>query len=78
VIIAVVVSIIAYWWKVNHWYTYAVLIVIGVAFHQLLEISTPLSFIIPGSIILPSGLAVLIRFLRKYPKLAEEGADDNR
>ena len=65
--LALAVVIIAYWWKVNRWYAYAALMVIGVAFHQWLNASLPLSFIIPGAIVMVSGLVILSRFLRSNP-----------
>jgi len=77
VVNAIVVCVIAYWWKVNRWYAYAAIIVAGVASHQWLEISNPFSFIIPGSVILLSGLVVLIRFLRKYPSITEKERDNH-
>ncbi len=78
VINAAVVGAIAYWWQVNRWYAYAVLILLGVSSYQWLDFSLPFSFIIPGSVIILSGLVILIRFLRKYPKFAEEKVDENR
>ena len=75
---AAVASAIAYWWQVNRWYAYTVLILLGVSSYQWLDFSLPFSFIIPGSVIILSGLVILIRFLRKHPKLAEERFDDNR
>ena len=70
--LAAAISLLAYWWKVNHWYAYAVLIVTGVAFHQWLEAALHLSFIVPGAIIMLIGIAMLVRFLHRYPKVTEE------
>ena len=78
VINAGVASAIAYWWLVNRWYAYAALILLGGISYQWLNFSLPLSFIIPGSGIILSGLVVLIRFLRQNPMPAREGADANR
>ena len=66
-ILAIVTCAIAYWWKVNRWYVYAALILFGVSSYQWLDFSLPLSFIIPGSLIILSGLTVLIRFLHNNP-----------
>ena len=65
--LALVVSIIAYWWKISRWYAYAALMVIGVAFHQWLGASLPLSFIVPGAIVMVFGLVILGRFLLSNP-----------
>lgn len=73
---AAVISIIAFWWKVNRWYAYAVVLVIGVAFHQWLGTPEEMSFIVLGAIVIISGAGFLLHFLRKYPKVAEEGSDD--
>ncbi len=75
---AALASAIAYWWLVNRWYAYAVLILLGVSSYQWLDFSLPFSFIIPGSVIILSGLVILIRFLLNNPKLAEEKVDENR
>jgi hypothetical protein len=64
----------AYWWLAKRWYAYAVLILLGVTAYQWLDFSLPFSFIIPGSVIILSGLVTLVRFLRKNPKQVEEEA----
>lgn len=74
---AAVTSAIAYWWQVNRWYAYTVLILLGVSAYQWLDFSLPFSFIIPGSVIILSGLFILIRFLRKNPKSIESEGTDN-
>jgi hypothetical protein len=71
-IIAAVVCLIAYWWKINRWYAYAAAILVGVSFHQWQNVSLEWSFIIPGIIILASGIALFIRFLHHYPKPTED------
>ena len=75
--LALVVSIIAYWWQVKRWYAYAALMVTGVAFHQWLGASLPMSFIVPGAIVIIAGLVILVRFLRRYPILPEEATSGN-
>lgn len=58
-------------------YIYAVLTLMVFVTHYLLNVSPGLYFIPLGVAILISGAVVLIRFLRKYPKIAEEGFDGN-
>ena len=72
VILAIIVSSIAYWWKINRWYAYAALALVGVAFHQWLDAPLYLCFVVPGTIVILSGLVLLTCFLRKYPKPAGE------
>ena len=71
-IITTLAAAIAYYWLVKRWYAYAVLIMMGVSVYQWLDFSLPFSFIIPGSLIILSGLAVLTRFMLKNPKSIEE------
>lgn len=73
-----VASSIAYWWKVNRWYGYTALTLLGGVSYQWLGFSLPFSFIIPGSVIILSGLLILIRFLRHNPIPAKEGTDASR
>ena len=76
-ILAAAVGLIAYWLKVNHWYAYAVLIFSAFALQPWLQTPLHYSFIASGSIVLLSGLVLLIRFICKYPKPAEEGFDED-
>ena len=78
VMLAVVVSLLAYWWKANHWYAYAALMVASAASHQWLDLPRPLGFALPGAVIAVSGLVMLVRFLRKYPRPAEEDSFGGR
>jgi len=64
--VAVIILLLASWWKVGRWYAYGGLVFTSFAFHQWLNTILEYSFIIPGSIILLSGLVLLIHFLRKY------------
>ena len=66
-IIAIMASLIAYWWRVTRWYAYAALILAGVISLQWLDTPLAWSFIVPGAVILLSGVIILIRFVRKYP-----------
>ena len=72
-IIAAVVCVIGYWWSVSRWYTYAALVLAGAASHQWLGVPLEYGFITPGAIIILSGLVILLKFLRRYPR--HEGGD---
>jgi len=74
--LAIIVCIAAYWVRVHRFYLHAVLIFLAAVFHQWLDIQWEFGFIGAGSIILLIGLGLLINFLRKYPKITEEGSDD--
>jgi branched-subunit amino acid transport protein len=67
-IIAAVVCMIGYWWSVNRWYVYAALVLAGAASHQWLGVPLEYGFITPGTIIILSGLVILLKFLRRYPR----------
>ena len=73
--LAVVTGLIGYWLRIVRWYVYTALMFVFVAFNQWLGLSFELSFIIPGGIIFLYGLIILFRFLRKYPRISEEGFD---
>ena len=72
-IIAAVVCMIGLWWNISRWYVYAALILAGAASHQWLGVPLEYGFITPGAIILLSGLFILLKFLRRYPR--REGGD---
>ena len=69
---AVVIFILGYWWRVIRWYVYAIIVFLAFVTHQWLDISLNISFLVPGGIIALSGIVLLIRFLRQYPKGARE------
>lgn len=75
---AIVICIIAFWFRVNRFYLYALLIFIGAVLHQWLAIPWMLSFIGSGGIIVLVGLVILIRFLYKYPHPVEEISDEEK
>lgn len=77
-IFAAIVCVIGYWWNVSRWYIYAALILAGVAAHQWLGLPVEYGFIIPGVLILISGLAILVYFLRRYPRVTGEVSDESR
>ena len=70
--LAAIVCLVAYWARANRFYLYAVLIFLGAVFHLWLGIRWEFGFIGAGSIIVLIGVGILISFLRKYPKMAEE------
>ena len=70
--IALVIALLGYWWKVLRWYIYAGLLFIAVILYQWSGVPENLAFIIPGSIIALYGLILLVGFLRKYPRAKEE------
>ena len=76
-IIAFLAGAVAYWWLVKRWYAYTLLILVGVSSYQWMEFSLPFSFIIPGTIIIISGLVIIIKFLQKYPKIVEREVNTN-
>ena len=72
VILAVLVSIGAILYGVKRLYVYAGLTMMVFAAHYLLKTPSHLFFITLGIVILVSGIVMLIRFLRKYPRIEEE------
>lgn len=76
--LAAVVCFVAYWARVNRFYLYAALIFLGAVFHLWLGIEWEFGFIGAGGIILVISLGFLIRFLRKYPRVAQEGKDGDQ
>jgi len=75
-VLAVIVCFIAYWARVNRFYLYAVLILLGAVFHLWLGVPWEFGFIGAGGIIALAGLGILVIFLRRYPKIVE-GADNS-
>jgi hypothetical protein len=71
--LATIVCFAAYWARTNRFYLHAALIFLGAVFHLWLGIKWEFGFIGAGGIILLIGLGFLIRFLRKYPRVAQEG-----
>jgi len=76
--IAIAVALIGYWWRIYRWYLYAGMLFLFFVFNQWSDLSFSLSFIMPGGIFTLCGLAILYRFLRKYPVISEEDVDENR
>jgi hypothetical protein len=59
-------------------YAYGLLFAISMALWETLDTPTgPIAFSVSGGIALLIGLAALIRFLRRYPKTAEEVYSDD-
>jgi len=76
--LAAIVCFAAYWARANRFYVHAALIFLGAVIHQWLGVKWELGFIGAGSIILLIGLGILIIFLRRYPRVAEEVKDANQ
>jgi len=73
--LAAIVCFVAYWARVDRFYLYAALVFLGGVLHKWPGIPWEFGFISAGGIITSIGLGFLIRFLRKYPKIAQEGQD---
>jgi hypothetical protein len=76
--LAAIVCFVAYWARVNRFYLYAALIFLGAVFHLWVGIQWEFGFIGAGGIIVLTGLAILVGFLRKYPKVVEEAHNNDR
>lgn len=76
--ITIAVVLVGFWWNIYRWYLYAGMVFLFFVFNQWSELSFFLSFIMPGGIITLFGVAVLSRFLRKYPVISDEYVDENR
>ena len=72
---AVVIAILGYWWRVARWYIYGAIVFTGAAAQQWLDMPLELGFFIPGGIIAVYGTGLFIRFLRRYPKPDREEQD---
>lgn len=72
---AVVIAILGYWWRVTRWYAYALIVFAGAAAQQWLNIPLELGFFIPGGIITLYGIGLFIQFMRRYPKPNREEQD---
>jgi hypothetical protein len=70
--LAAIVCFVAYWARASRFYLHAALIFLGAVFHLWVGIRWEFGFIGAGGIIVLIGLGLLISFLRKYPKIAEE------
>ncbi len=76
--LAAIVCFVAYWARANRFYLYATLIFLGAVFHLWLGIRWEFGFIGAGGIIVLIGLGILVRFLRKYPRMIEEVHSEDR
>jgi hypothetical protein len=70
--LAAIICFAAYWAKANRFYLHAALIFLGGILHKWPGIPWEFGFIGSGGIITLIGVGFLIRFLRKYPKVAQE------
>lgn len=74
--LAVAAAVVGYWWSIKRWYVYSVLIMLFLALYLLIGFSYQVSFLIPGSIILLTGFAILVGFLRQYRIFTGESVDE--
>jgi hypothetical protein len=72
---AVVIAVLGYWWRVTRWYIYGLIVFAGGAAQQWLNMPLELGFFIPGGIVGIYGISLFIGFLRKYPKPNREEQD---
>ncbi len=79
-VVAIMIIVIAYIYRINRWYFYALLTMIGFSVGALgqTEFSMSLPITLSGTVVVLSGLVVLIRFLRQYPRMVEEAPNDAR
>ena len=73
--LAAIVCFAAYWAKVNRFYVHAALIFLGGVLYKWPGIPWESGFIGAGGITTLVGLGFLTKFLRKYPKVAQEDQD---
>jgi hypothetical protein len=76
--LAALVCLAAYWARVNRFFLHAALIFLGAVLHVWLGIQWEFGFIGAGGIIILVGLGILIRFIHKYPRVAQESQDGNQ
>ena len=72
---AVVVAVLGYWWRVTRWFVYAGIVFAAAAAQQWLNMPRELGFFIPGGIIAVYGLGLFVQFIRRYPKPNREEQD---
>lgn len=70
--LAVVIGVLGYWWKVSRWYVYAVIVFASFSLYQWLNTPLNLTFIVPGGIITVCGFTLLVLFLFKFPRVDTE------
>jgi hypothetical protein len=70
--LAVVIGVLGYWWKVARWYVYAVIVFASFSLYQWLNTPLNLTFIVPGGIIAVYGFTLLVVFLCKFPRVDAE------
>lgn len=78
VMVGAIIALGAYLLGVARFYAYAVLVFAAFIAAQLFDISPGLPVTIAAGIIVIYGLAILVRFLRKYPKPGDGGPDDDQ
>ncbi|MFC2070398.1 hypothetical protein ACFLTB_04410 [Chloroflexota bacterium] len=75
IIVTLMIAVLGYWWRVTRWYIYAGLILVSFFAYQWLNLPRGLCLIAPGGLIALYGTALLILFLRRYPKPTQEEKD---
>ena len=78
VMVGAIIAVGAFMVGVARFYAYAVLVFAAFVAAQFFDTSAGLPVTITAGVIVLCGLAVLTRFLRKYPRPAGEEFDDNR
>jgi len=69
---AILALVFGYWWWVKRWLFYGVIILAASAAQNWLDWPFEWAFFISGGLITGTGTVVLVRFLRRYPKIDEE------
>ena len=78
ILVALVFGLIAYYMDFRRLYAYGLLFAIAMALWETLGDPTgPIASSVSGGIALLIGLVMLIRFIRKYPKMAQEVYNDH-
>ena len=78
VMVGAIIAVGAFMVGVARFYAYAVLVFAAFVAAQFFDTSAGLPVTITAGVVVLCGLAILIRFLRKYPLPPQEGSDDNR
>jgi hypothetical protein len=75
-VFAALALVVGYWWWVKRWFVYGSIILAASAAQNWLGWPFEWAFFISGGLITATGAVVLVRFLRRYPKIdVEDGLD---
>lgn len=72
IVMAVLSWFFAYILYLKRFYWFGLIALVSFAANQFFKLSLPFAFIIPGGVMIVSGVIVLVLFLIKYPKPAKE------